>query len=212
MKKKQLKKSHLYVIVDREILKKRDLVSLTELVIKGGVDIIQFRDKISETFEFLKEAEELRSITKNKRIPFIVNDRVDVAKAVDADGVHLGRKDLPIKLARRILGKDFIIGLSCHNLKDVLIAKKSGADYISIGPVFKTPLKPEFKPIDLGLFKELEEKIKIPVFAIGGINRKNLKKILKIGIKRAAICRGIFLSKNISGETKEIKSILFKHR
>lgn len=208
MKKRQLEKSHLYVIVDRKILRKRDLVRLTKSVIRGGADIIQLRDKISVDSKILREAEKLRSITKDKDTLFIINDRPDIAKKVGADGVHLGRKDLPIKLARRVLGKNSIIGLSCHNLEDVLFAKKSKADYISIGPVFKTPLKPEFKPVNLYSFKDLEKRINIPVFAIGGINYKNLKKILKMGINRVAICRGIWLSKNISEETRKIKSIL----
>jgi len=208
LKKNQLKKSRLYVIFDRKILKKRDLVSLAKSVIRGGADIIQLRDKISEDSKILKEAKKLRLITKDRGILFIVNDRPDLVKACDADGVHLGREDLPIKLARRILGKNSIIGLTCRNLKDVLIAKRSNVDYISIGPVFKTPLKPELKPLDLYSFKDLEEKISIPVFAIGGINYKNLKKILKTGINRIAICRGILLSKNISEETKRVKSIL----
>jgi len=208
LRRRRLKRFYLYVIIDKEILKKKDLISVAKSVIEGGADIIQFRNKISEDSEFLREAKRLRTITQNKRILFIIDDRPDIAKAVDADGVHLGRKDLPVRRARKILGENRLIGFSCHSLKDILLAKRLNVDYISIGPVFKTPLKPESQPIDISPFRNLEDRIKIPVFAIGGINFKNLKGILKKGIKRIAICRGILLKRDITEETKKIKSVL----
>ncbi len=207
-RRRRLKESYLYVIIDKEILKKKDLISVAKSVVEGGVDIIQFRNKISGDSELLREAKRLRTITQNKDTLFIIDDRPDIAKAVDADGVHLGRKDLPIEIARKILGKDGLIGFSSHSLKDILLAKRSNVDYISVGPVFKTPLKPESQPVGLRLFRNLEERIKIPVFAVGGINFKNLKGILKKGIKRLAICRGILLKRDITEETKKIKSVL----
>lgn len=207
-RRRRLRGSYLYVIIDKEILEKKNLISVAKSVVEGGVDIIQFRNKISEDSEFLREAKRLRIITQNKETLFIIDDRPDIAKAVDADGVHLGRGDLPIRIARKMLGENRLIGFSCHSLKDILLAERLDVDYISIGPVFKTPLKPKNRPVGLHLFRNLEERIKIPVFAVGGINFKNLKGILKKGIKRIAICRGILLKRNITEVTKRIKSVL----
>jgi len=182
-----LEKSGLYVIIDKEVWRRRPKFSDTKIK-DLPVDIIQLRDKISDKETVLKDALRLRRALSNTGIIFIINDYLDIARLIDSDGVHLGQDDLPIGIARRLLGKDKIIGVSCHSLKQAKSAEVQGADYISIGPVFSTPTKPEYKPVGLGLIREISQKIKIPFFAVGGINEKNIGKVLDAGAKRIAVC------------------------
>lgn len=207
-KKKLLKNSRLYAVIDKEVSGKRAL-SITKKIKDLGIDIIQFRDKISDKETILKDAGYLRKLLIDTKSIFIINDYLDIAKLLDCDGVHLGQDDLPptcgvqvrglpIEIARELLGPDKIIGISCHNLKQALNAQNRGADYISIGPVFRTLIKAEYKPLGLDLLKEISKKIKIPLFAIGGINENNINKVISSGVKRVAICRAICKARNIT--------------
>ena len=133
-----------------------------------------------------------RSINKKfLAIPFIMNDRVDVALACGASGVHLGQEDLPVSFARKVMGPEAIIGASCQNFKQAKRAEQEGADYIGFGSVFKTKTKPHRLPMDLKLLEEVLLKIKIPVFAIGGIDQENILTLRQIGVQRVAVCRAI---------------------
>jgi thiamine-phosphate pyrophosphorylase len=174
---------------------------------RSGVDIIQLRDKFASQGSLLKEASLLSRFLKKTKTLFIVNDYLDIAFLSDSDGVHLGQKDIPVQRARRLLGKDKIIGVSCSNLTEALKAQRSGADYIGFGPVFKSPIKPGVKAIGLDWAKDLK-KIKIPVFAIGDINAGNIRKLVLSGINRVALCRGILQAKNISGQAEYFTKIL----
>jgi thiamine-phosphate pyrophosphorylase len=161
-----------------------------------GADIIQYRDKESKKEDILKNAFLLQKSLLNTKCVFIINDYLDVAKIVNSDGIHLGQDDVSIEIARKVLGRDKIIGISCHNLKQAFAAQKRGADYIAIGPVFATSLKPEYKPIGLNLIKELKAKIKIPFFAVGGINQSNINEVRAFGAERVAVCRAILCPHN----------------
>lgn len=185
-----LKKCSLYVILDKEILGKRDLFDIAN-IIRDSIQIIQLRDKVSTKKEILQDAFLLKKLLSRPRKLFIINDYLDIARIVDSEGLHLGQGDIPLKIARKFLGKDKIIGISCHNLKQALEAQSAGADYISIGPIFSTPTKPEYKPVGLNLFRRCKWRIKIPLFAIGGINTGNLKQVLSAGVERIAVCRAI---------------------
>lgn len=169
---------------------------------------MQLREKNSPKKTVLTDARRLKSLLKNSRTLFIVNDHVDIAKLIGADGVHLGQDDLPIKEARKILGKDKIIGISCHSLRQARDAQRNGADYIGIGPVFKTPAKPEYKPIGLGLLRTISKKVSIPFFAIGGIKKGNLLRVLSTGTSKVAVCREVCAAKNVPRSIIEIKGIL----
>jgi thiamine-phosphate pyrophosphorylase len=188
-KKRLLKKSRIYAIIDKELSRKIPVSALARKLKDSGLDIIQFRDKISKKKDILKEAILLSKLLANSNTIFIVNDYPDIAKISDSDGIHLGQTDTPIETARRILGKDKIIGISCHNLKQAKEAQTEGADYISIGPVFPTPLKPGVKPLGLKLIKKAKKEIRIPFFAIGGINQDNIGRVLSAGARRIAVCR-----------------------
>jgi len=207
-KKELLKKSVLYAIIDKEITKNKSLDKVAKRIADSGVKIIQYRNKEAKRKILIKEAKSIKKILSKQKILFIVNDYLDVAKIVDSDGLHLGQNDLSLKLARKILGRDKIIGISCHNLRQAIKAEKEGADYISIGPIFPTPLKPEYKTIGTKIIKKIKNKIKIPFFVIGGVNLKNLNEVLSMGAKRVAVCRLICQAKNIPFTTKKILSLL----
>jgi thiamine-phosphate pyrophosphorylase len=207
-KKMLLKGSRLYLIIDKKISGRNSIFDIVTKIKGPGVDMIQFRDKQSNKKDILKNAFLIHKLLLNTKKLFIVNDYLDIAKIIDSDGVHLGQADTPIEIARRILGKDKIIGISCHNLKQALLAQNRGADYIGIGPIFATPTKPEYEPIGLDLIRALKEKIKIPFFVIGDVNLNNISRILSTGAERIAICRAILQAKNIPCAVKDFSRIL----
>jgi thiamine-phosphate pyrophosphorylase len=187
----------LYVIIDKGIAPKRPISNLARRIKDAGAGIIQLRDKTQNKNAILIEALNLKNLLSGSKTIFIVNDHADIAMIADADGLHLGQKDLPLKKARNMLGKDKLIGISCHSLKQALKAQNDGADYIGIGPVFPTALKSERKPIGTKLIKQVSEKIRIPFFVIGNINSANIDQVIKAGAKRIAVCRAVLESKNI---------------
>ncbi|MFH0918106.1 MAG: thiamine phosphate synthase [Candidatus Omnitrophota bacterium] len=191
LRKSLLKKSQLYLILDRPNFNRFSLEKISSLVFGNEVGLIQLRDKSSAKADILKFALKLAKYLALTKTLFIVNDYVDVAVACSADGVHLGQDDLSLKQARKILGKDKIIGLSCHNLAQAFEAQKQGADYIGIGPLYATATKPGYPGIGLKAATELKAKIKIPYFAIGNINEDNIKEIAATGFERIAVCRAI---------------------
>ena len=208
-KKKLLKKSRLYVIIDKGVLRNKDLSNAVIKKRDSGAQIIQFRDKEQKKELILETAFLLHKLLLKDNVIYIINDHLDIAKIVDSDGIHLGQNDIPIEIARRVLGKDKIIGISCHNLKQAQIAQKGGADYIGIGPVFPTATKPENrKTISPNIIKILKKKIKIPFFFIGGIKKNNINFITSQGVRRIAISSAILKSKNISQATKYFSRIL----
>ena len=204
-KKALLRKCRLCVIADKEAC--GDVVKLLKKIksVKGEpAFVLQLRDKRKDKRgEMLKDALTLKALS-GKSVLFIVNDHPDIAIAAKADGVHLGQEDLPLRAARKLLGKNKIIGISCHSLKEALQAQKEGADYIGIGPVLPTPTKPENKAIGTAVLKKLSKSIIIPFFAIGSIDEANLDRILAAGAKRAAVCRAICSSKNVPAAFKRI--------
>jgi thiamine-phosphate pyrophosphorylase len=177
-----LKRSLLYLILDKP--------RLTRLS-SDVVGVIQLRDKASDKSHVLSAAVRLARFLSKSKTLFIVNDYIDIAILSGSDGVHLGQDDLPLKQARKLLGKNKIIGISCHNLRQALKAQKEGADYIGIGPIYSTVTKPEYKAIGLKVLRQLRGKIKIPYFAIGSINESNIKEITAAGARRIAVCRAI---------------------
>jgi len=196
LKRKLLKNSKLYLILDKEVNDYQRLLNITKMAVKGGIDIIQLRDKQGTAKEILKFSKDILTITKNK-IPYIINDRVDIAISCKAAGVHLGQDDLPIQHARKMIGDKSIIGISCQTLDQARRAEKQGADYIGFGSVFQTLTKPDREAMNLNLLLKVITKIKIPIFSIGGINLDNLNILKDAGIRRVAVCRAICNAGNI---------------
>ncbi|MDD2653660.1 MAG: thiamine phosphate synthase [Candidatus Omnitrophica bacterium] len=205
-KKRQLKKSRLYAILDKDLCG-GNLLPLARKIIDSGVDIIQLRFKNGETRDILRFAKVLRRFSRNKAL-FIVNDHIDVALASGADGVHLGQEDTPIEIARKVVGDNFLIGVSCHNLRQAKIAQKCGADYVGIGPMFATSTKAKEPVIGLKVLKEIKRSIRLPSFALGGIHLGNLPKIRQYDINTIAVGKAICQAQDIEERVSRFKKLL----
>lgn len=182
----------LYLITDRRFLKGRELKKVVEDAILGGVTIVQVREKDVSTREFYNVAKEVKEVTDHYKVPIIINDRLDIAQAINAHGVHLGQKDMHLNIARRILGKDKIIGISVGNVKEALEAENNGADYLGIGTIFPTGSKKDVDAI-IGIdgLSKIKNNISIPSVAIGGINKTNFKDVLNTGIEGISVISAI---------------------
>ena len=187
----------LYVIADKEICGNRDIEEVVSRSIDGGAEMIQYRDKESDDNLFLKTASKLQAICKVRNIPFIVNDRVEIAIKIYADGVHVGQEDIPLVEARRKLGPDKIIGVSATSIQQAMKAEEEGADYVGVGPIFDTRSKEIEKPIGLDIITAVKNRLKIPFFAIGGINLNNLDELIHAGGRRIAVISAVILSDDI---------------
>lgn len=180
-----MKDFRLYAITGEEFHKGRDLIQVMEEAILGGVDIIQLRDKYSSKKEVLRKAKLLKELTQKYDIPLIINDHIDVAVAVDADGIHIGQDDLPLEEARKIIGKNKIIGISTHEIEEAREAQNNGADYIGVGPIFPTKSKVDVvDPVTTKYIEEVVKEITIPFVAIGGIKLHNVDQVLDAGATR----------------------------
>ena len=187
-----INENNLYLITD----KKKNLLESIENILQGGVRIVQHRFKDGKDKDHLDEAIEIKKLCKKYNSLFIINDRIDIALASNADGIHLGQSDLDIKVARKLLGNSKIIGISANNIKDIINAEKNGCDYIGIGPVFKTSTKKNKYPIGIEMINYLTKDINVPWFAIGGITKENISTLTDNGIKKVAIISGLLNAKN----------------
>ena len=164
----------LYAITDKSWLNGNTLASQVEDALRGGATFLQLREKNASKKEIIKEALEIKEICKKYNVPFVIDDDVDIAKEVNADGVHIGQNDASYKYARDILGDNKIIGMTAHNLEEALTAQNSGADYIGVGAVFNTSTKLDTIPMSRETLMQITSNISIPVVAIGGINENNI--------------------------------------
>ena len=195
----------IYPIIDSSLVTLDNIGKTAEAIIDGGAKILQLRAKSLSSKEFLETARIIRKITKDKGTVFIVNDRVDIALLTDADGVHLGQGDLPVKEARRLLGNNKIIGYSTHNLREALEAVRLPVDYISFGPIFPTKTKEDAQtPKGLKLLSEVRKAVEIPIVAIGGITETNMVYVLKEGVEGVAMISEILTVKDISQKINRV--------
>lgn len=208
MKKSSILDCRLYVIVDRTAVGGRDPAEVAEQAVRGGADCIQWRDKSSPDGPFLEEAQRLRELTERAGVLFVVNDRLDVALACGADGVHLGHEDLPVGRARSLAGKRLLIGRSTHSIEEASRSQEEGADYIGVGPVFATPTKPDVRAVGLDLVRQAAAVIQIPWFAIGGIDLQNLPLVLSAGAARVAVVRAVAAASDPEAAARAFKGTL----
>lgn len=199
-RKQILEQSKLYVVLDESVLPLNSLFEILKDTVKAGTMIVQLRSKQGDSQAVKVFSELALSVTRNKAL-FIMNDRVDWTREMACDGVHLGQDDMPLPDARRVLGPQKIIGVSCQTLAQAQRAESQGADYIGFGSVFKTQTKPERLPMDLTLIEEVRSHIAIPVFFIGGITLENLSVLLKAGADRVAVTRAICNARNVEKTT-----------
>ena len=209
-----LKNWYLYVITDEQLSNGRSHIEIARFAIEGGADVIQLRDKTASSRKLYEDAIAIRKITRDADVPFIVNDRLDIALAVDADGVHVGQKDLPAKVARRLIGSDKILGVSAETVEQAIQAEQDGADYLGVGPIFEArSTKPDAsEPMGLVLLREIQCRCKIPVIAIGGINQQNASETIQAGADGIAVISAIVSAQDIASASRELKKIVLKER
>ncbi len=208
-KSRLLKNFSLYAVTDLKT-QDTDFLRKAEEALKGGVDVLQLRSKTLSDGELLRVGIKLRELTEKHKRLFIVNDRVDLLQALDADGIHLGQEDMPVSVVRKLLGSssEKIIGKSAHSLEQVKRAEEEGVDYIGVGPIYPTPTKPDYPPVGLNLIRVVEQAIHIPFVVIGGINESNMEEVLQAGARRVAVVRAIWDSQDTFSSARRLKERL----
>ena len=197
----------LYLVADVSRTERHSLEKSVEQAIIGGCTAIQLRDKNISDLEFYNLARKIKEVTDKFKIPLIINDRIDVALAVEAAGVHVGQSDMEADDVRKILGEDKILGVSAQTVEQAVLAEKNGADYLGVGAVFHTGTKKDANSISHETVKQICEAVNIPVIAIGGISRENVMELQGTGICGIAVVSAIFAAKNITEATKELKEL-----
>lgn len=195
----------VYLVTDRDLMSTETLEEAVEEAIKGGCTLIQLREKECSSLDFYSTAVNVKKITDKYNIPLLINDRLDIAQAVDAAGVHVGQSDLPLTIVRNILGNDKIIGVSAGNLEEALTAEKDGADYIGVGVVYVTGSKKDATAVTMEEVRKIRDNVKLPMVVIGGVNKERIKDFKDINIDGVAIISAIIAQKDIKKAAKEIK-------
>lgn len=182
----------LYLVTDRDLSSGRSILEIVEAAVRGGVTCVQLREKECSTLEFIEQAFAIKERLKTLNIPLIINDRLDVAQAVRADGVHLGQTDMPLKMAREIVKESMIVGISAESLEDAIQAEKGGADYLGVSPIYATPTKTDTAP-PLGLegLRTIRAAVDIPLVGIGGLNQDNAASVIRSGADGVAVVSAI---------------------
>lgn len=196
----------LYGITDRYWLDGRNLKDDVELALKGGTTMLQLREKELDEENFYKEAVEIKALCKKYRVPFIINDNVELAKKVDADGVHVGQNDMVAQDVRAIIGPDKILGVSTQTVEEAILAEKMGADYLGVGAVFPTGSKDDCWVLSHDLCRDICSAVKIPVVAIGGITKDNIRELKGLGFAGISVISAIFAQKNIEEACRILSS------
>lgn len=182
----------LYLVTDRSLARGRSTLEIVRAAVDGGATVVQLREKDCSTREFIEQALAIKDFLKDRAVPLIINDRLDVAQAVKADGVHLGQTDMPLKVAKKILGDSMIIGISAESLQDAVEAEKGGADYLGVSPIYATPTKTDTAlPLGLEGLREIRKAVRIPLVGIGGLNRDNAAKVIRNGADGVAVVSAI---------------------
>jgi len=197
----------LYLVTDRKLMTSDSIEDCVRQAILGGCTVVQLREKESTSYEFYETALRVREITSDMGIPLIINDRADIAIAVDADGVHVGQKDLPYEVVRRIVGPDKLVGVSTHTLEQARLAEKLGADYIGVGAMFATGTKSDATPAGIDMLHLIRKELSIPMVAIGGINKKNVSLLADTGVDGIAVVSAVVSEHDITGAARTLKAI-----
>ncbi|AWK50818.1 thiamine phosphate synthase [Clostridium beijerinckii] len=197
----------IYLVTDRDLMSTETLEEAVEQAIIGGCTLVQLREKDCSSLDFYNTAVKVKQITDKYNVPLLINDRLDIALAVDAAGVHVGQSDLPLVVVRKVIGEDKIIGVSTGTLEQALKAQDDGADYIGVGAMYSTGTKKDAKPTSMEELKKIRENISLPIVVIGGINKERVKDFEGTGIDGLAIVSAIIAQNDIAEATKELKKI-----
>lgn len=208
---KKLNDIGYYLVTDSK-LSKKGTSSDVENALKAGCKIVQYREKNKSTRDMIEEAKKIKKKCEGRAI-FLVNDRIDVALAVDSDGVHIGQDDIPFEIAREILGNEKIIGLTVHNLEEAVEAEKIGADYIGLSPIFQTDTKKDAgAACGIATIKSVRKSVNLPIVAIGGINKENISQVIKAGADAAVAISAVVCSNDVYNEVSDFNRIIKENK
>ncbi|NRT79167.1 MULTISPECIES: thiamine phosphate synthase [Clostridium] len=196
----------IYLVTDRDLMSTETLEEAVEKAIIGGCTLIQLREKDCSSLDFYNTAVRVKEITDKHNIPLIINDRVDIALAVDAAGVHVGQSDIPAAIVRKVIGNDKILGVSTGSVNEALEAEKNGADYLGVGAMYSTGTKKDADSTSMNELRKIRENVSIPIVVIGGINKDRVKDFKGIGIDGLAIVSAIIAKEDITTAAKELKN------
>ena len=200
----------LYAVTDRSWLRGRTLPEQVEDALRGGVTMVQLREKELDEASFLQEAIQMVQLCHCYGVPLLINDNIEVALRSGADGVHVGQSDTDARIARQLLGPEKIIGVTAKTVEQALLAQEASADYIGSGAVFGTSTKMDARPMSTETLRNICDSVDIPVVAIGGIHRGNLPELTRTGIAGAAVVSGIFAAEDIEAECQVLRSVVEK--
>lgn len=198
----------LYAVTDRAWLNGRELAEDVEKALQGGATFVQLREKDATFDEFVEQAKEVKEVCKKYGVPFVINDNIEVALAVDADGIHVGQSDMEAGSVRQRLGRDKIIGVSTRTVEEALLAQERGADYLGVGAMFQTSTKLDAADVTFQELREICNAVEIPVVAIGGISSKNVEELQGTGIDGVAVVSALFAAEDIKQASVEMKEKL----
>jgi thiamine-phosphate pyrophosphorylase len=199
----------VYLVTDRDLARGRTTLEIVAAAIRGGVSCIQVREKTCSTGEFIDEALAIRSLLARHEIPLIINDRVDVALAVKADGIHLGQKDMPCSMARQLIPESMIVGISVESLDDAIAAQKDGADYLGVSPIYPTPTKTDTaQALGLEGLRSIRSEVDLPLVGIGGLNADNAAAVIYNGADGVAVVSAIVAADDPEAATRDLIEIV----
>ena len=199
----------LYLVTDRSGMGDCEFESKIRSAVEGGCTMVQLREKNINSYLMYQRALSIKKITDEYHIPLIINDRLDIMLAVGADGIHLGQQDIPVKIARKLIGKDKIIGVSAHCTEEAEKAERDGADYLGVGAIFPTTTKKDIIITPVNVLREIKETVSVPVVAIGGINQNNINTLKGSHVDGVAVISAIMKSKDPKGSAAALKASVF---
>jgi thiamine-phosphate pyrophosphorylase len=196
----------LYLVTDRGLARGRTTLEIVKAAVHGGATVVQLREKDCSTRELIEQAFSIKEFLKDHGVPLIINDRLDVAQAVKADGVHLGQSDMPLGFAKQILGNAMVIGISAESIEDAIEAEKGGADYLGVSPIYATPTKTDTAPA-LGLegLKKIRRTVKLPLVGIGGLSKENAAEVIRSGADGVAVVSAIVAADDPETAARELR-------
>jgi thiamine-phosphate pyrophosphorylase len=203
----------LYLVTDRGLARGRSTFKIVKAAVDGGVTVVQLREKDCSTREFVEQALTIKDFLRTRKIPLIINDRLDVAQAVKADGVHLGQTDMPLETAKEILGDSMIIGISAESLEDAIAAERSGADYLGVSPIYATPTKTDTAPpLGLAGLRGIRKAVRLPLVGIGGLKKQNCAEVIRNGADGVALVSAIVAADDPEAAARVLKQIITETR
>ena len=203
----------LYLVTDRDLARGRSTFEIVKAAVDGGVTVVQLREKHCSTREFIEQALAIKNFLKSRKVPLIINDRLDVAQAVKADGVHLGQTDMPLEMAKDILGDSMLIGISAESIEDAIAAEKGGADYLGVSPIYTTSTKTDTAPpLGLAGLREIRKAVSLSLVGIGGLNKENSAEAIRSGADGVAVVSAIVAADDPKAAAIELKQVITEAR